>query len=261
MSQIPTGGRAQAGGLSLGEFVKLGDRVVLVDMLTMARYDSERVNIVQGVFGGRFDGTEALPRPTVYADDGTRTVVRQGDRVLISYLRDRLEAPVVLGVIRTVNGPDFLRKSHAEADYEGGQRVRVRLEPRDTQNVMTGRLDVRACDDGTGALDIRGTGRIVLRVGTDTEEDPATEGAYTQIEIEGTTVTVTADKVRLAGTQTLALAEAVKDALGQIVDAFSVPPVVPSDGGAAMAAAIYADLNLARVTWDSAIPTSKVEGA
>lgn len=195
MTTLPRGSRATIPGLTFGEFVKRGDSVVLLDAVTGATYDSERVNIVQGALGGRTDGFEGLPRPTVYSDENSRVVERQGDRVIIGYMQDKPGAPIVLGVIRAVNGPDFLRKSYAEAGYDGGQRVRFRMEPRNTSGASTGRLDVRVCDDATGTLDVRGTEAVSLRVASDTEGE-----AFTDIVVEDGTVTVTVGATTIIAT-------------------------------------------------------------
>ena len=178
---IPRGSSTGKMDLKLGEFVKKGDDIFLRSA-DNERWPADRVEMLQGIFGSSFDGTEKLPRPTIYDAADPSTVVVQGDRVSFAFIDGNPRRPIILGVVRLVSAVDFLRKTYKDVEGDTAA-LRMRIEPRDEANAMRGRVDVRVCDDGTGIVDVRATGRVVIRVGSDTEGDTFTEFAVEDGEI------------------------------------------------------------------------------
>lgn len=204
MSSIPTGHVSPPMPLKIGEFAKFGDSIILRDWDGYV-CPADRVEVMQGAFGSSFDGVEKLPRPTIYDGEGSSKVVVQGDRVLFGFIDGNHRRPIVMGVVRLVSAVDFLRKTYADVGGDTAA-LRMRVEPRNEANEMRGRVDVRVCDDGTGIVDVRATGRVVIRVGSDTEGDTFTEFAVEDGEITTNVTTRLGDPTATAA---LALATEV----------------------------------------------------
>ena len=249
---IPRGSSTGKMELKLGEFVKKGDDIFLRSA-DNERWPADRVEMLQGIFGSSFDGTEKLPRPTIYDAADPSAVVVQGDRVSFAFIDGNPRRPIVLGVVRLVSAVDYLRKTYKDVEGDTAA-LRMRIEPRDEANAMRGRVDVRVCDDGTGIVDVRATGRVVIRVGSDTEGDTFTEFAVEDGEITTNANTRLGDP---AATAALALATLTNAQLEALATAFSSWVVVPADGGAALKVLLTA---MAGTGWPADVSATKVFG-
>lgn len=201
---IPVG-KGQVTGLVLGTLYRQGKT------LKLRSEDGPPVNLARALvcraFGSSYEGVEALPRFATM--DADQNVLSPGDLVLVGFVDNNRRRPIILSTVARANHVDFLRSDLTEvADVESGGRVRVRVEPRNKDGQMTGRVDVRVGEGGEGVVDVRGTHRVVIRIGDDTE------GGDFPVEITagGGEVTIKADAVRLAdpaATEALALASLV----------------------------------------------------
>jgi len=217
---LPRGGMSAGPPPTVGEF-RLQNGEVRLYTRNGEDWPADVVEIVQGSWGGGDDGIEALPRPAQYSTAGELLV--KGDRVCVEFLNGSPQTPIVTGVVRRIKHTDFLTKTYQEA---GGAsyRVRARVEPRDAEDAVLGRVDARICDNADGTFDLRTTTKVVLRVGQDTEA--ADDGtAYTEITIDDGVVTVNSESILLGASATRGVArEDDSVAIGSLAGSVAAAP-------------------------------------
>lgn len=189
---LPTAQRSHVPGVTTGRFERSGDSVVLVDANGNA-WPAADVDFVTGLMGGAHDGPERMPRP--FARDVRGKVVVEGDVVALTFVADNPQRPLILGVVRAAARDAFLQGAYGAAGYDGDM-VRWRGSVIDSAGAQTGqRVDLRLLEDGEGTVDIRATGKVVIRIHHDTE---STSGSTT-ITAEDGIITIDAQDVRLGG--------------------------------------------------------------
>lgn len=209
---LPTAQRSHVPGVTTGRFERSGDSVVLVDASGNA-WPAADVDFVTGLMGGAHDGPERMPRP--FVRDVRGKVVVEGDVVALTFVADNPQRPLVLGVVRAAARDAFLQGAYGAVGYDGDM-VRWRGSVIDSAGAQTGqRVDLRVLEDGEGAVDIRATGRVVIRIHHDTE---STSGSTT-ITAEDGVITIDAQDVRLGGASPsvfVALSDLVDDAVSAL---------------------------------------------
>lgn len=148
-----------------GEVVKRGDTYVVMS----ARGDTwpiERVQFIMGGWGFDEDGVAKLPRPSVYAENGTKTV--KGDALLIQFLEGNPRKPVAMAGLRSVKSDDFLPLRHERG--VSANRLALRLRVRDEDSgADQGVIELELAADDKPSVRLLVEDRIDLELGKDGE--------------------------------------------------------------------------------------------
>lgn len=175
MSTPPKHSGRRQPAVTQGRFIDYGDYTVLVDELgNMSTLDY--VRIIPGLWGGKEEGVQKLPRPWLY-DEASGTVIEEGDTVLVFYLNDSPQTPVVFGCARAIGANEVYDQDHRGAEVN---RWYARVASQVAGVVSpTGVVEAEVLD---GALSISTNLGTALSAGTSVDVSAGTE-----VNVRGTT--------------------------------------------------------------------------
>lgn len=167
MGTLPYGRRRSNPPCVVGKFVKQGDSTYFVDDMNN-QTPANRVDFLQGQWGGRHDGVERLPRPWEY--DAAGKVVVEGDMVAAMCLPSLVPRIVIIGAVRPASRDAFLRHGYGTAGFDADV-IRHRAAVFDTDGQLsTERVDVIINAADRGSVDVRATNQAIIGVMPDTED-------------------------------------------------------------------------------------------
>jgi hypothetical protein len=138
-----------------GILVDYGSKLVLRDSRGNT-WDQDRVRLLAGDFGSCRDGTERAPRAWVF-DQGSGSVLVEGDLLLIDFLDGDADKPFIRGGVRPLIPEDDSFFS-GQSIGQDANRYAFRQVQLDAAGVQSGHFDIEAFADGTQQ-------RLEIRVG------------------------------------------------------------------------------------------------
>lgn len=168
----PTHNPAASFQVALGRFVKRKGTTRLLNVLTGQVHSLDRVRWVSGTWGSATEGLVKLPRARVDNTSTGENLV-PGDLVMIAYLRNNPNKPIVLGGVRPLGNGTFLSRNH-DADGADENALRLLLQAMTATGDEGGLVKLEANGGAGGSVGLAVSEGVRIEVADDLNTATAT---------------------------------------------------------------------------------------